>query len=109
MEYKSLDIQGDFTVYCGKPLVRNNGVYCYGDMSDDYVLLIMVISNKTVKGEDGKEFEVPDSIIGQIVSTDQSKSPAEKLAKQFDKKGLFEALDFGIGWLNKFNKKKNPA
>ena len=109
MEYKKEDIKGDFVVYKGKPLVRNNNVYCYGDMADDYVLLLMVISTAKVKTPDGKEAEVPDSIIGQIISTDQSKSPADKLAKQFDKKGLYDALDFGIGWLNKFNKKKDPA
>lgn len=105
-EYKQSGIKGDFLIYRGKPLVRSNNLYCYGDMSDDYVLFLMVISNKTVKLADGTTAEIPDSIITQIVSTDIKKPSHEKLAKQFNKNGLYDALDIGIVWLNKFNKKK---
>lgn len=106
-EYKQSGIKGDFLIYRGKPLVRSNNLYCYGDMSEDYVLFLMVISTKTVKLPDGKStIEIPDSIITQIVSTDSKKPSHEKLAKQFNKNGLYDALDIGIVWLNKFNKKK---
>ena len=39
----------------------------------------------------------------QILSTDPSKSPAEKVAKQFDKDGFYDALDIGLVWLGKLN------
>ncbi len=106
-EYKQSGIKGDFLIYRGKPLVRSNNLYCYGDMSDDYILFLMVISTKKVSPANGKPaVEIPDSIITQIVSTDSKKPSHEKLAKQFNKNGLYDALDIGIVWLNKFNKKK---
>lgn len=101
VEYKANGIQGDYIVYRDKPLVRRNNMYCYGDMKDDYVLFLMVLTTK--KTESG--VEVPDHIIVQVMSTDESKSPSERLAKQFEKNGLYDAIDIGLIWLEKLNRK----
>ena len=99
-DYQSNGVIGDYTVYKDKPLVRKNNLFCYGDMKDDYVLFLMVLTTK--KSELGNE-EVPDHILVQVMSTDESKSPSERLAKQFEKNGLYDALDIGIYWLEKLN------
>ena len=104
-EYKANGLVGDYMVYKDKPLVRKDNMFCYGDMKDDYVLFLMVLTTKTVDigGEAGKE--VPDHILVQIMSTDESKSPSERLAKQFEKNGLYDAIDIGLIWLDKLNRK----
>lgn len=100
-EYKSNGVDGEYIIYKDKPLVRKDNLYCYGNMSDKYVLFLMVISTK--KTSSGAE--IPDYILAQILSTDLSKSPAERLEKQFEKNGLYEAIDIGTVWLDKLNGK----
>ena len=50
-------------------------------------------------------YEVGDQILVQILSTDMSKKPSERVEKQFSKSGLYEAMDIGLIWLDKLNKK----
>lgn len=102
-EYKATGIEGEYIIYRDKPLVRDNNVICYGDMSDPYVLFIMILSKKNVDLGGGKSAEVPDRILLQILSTDESKPSHERVAKQFEKSGLFDAIDIGLVWLDKLN------
>ena len=89
-------IKGKYLMYRGKPLLREKNAICYGDMDDKYILFMLIISNKTINGS-----EVPDRILIQILSTDMSLSPSEKLIKQGEKKGLFDAFDIGLIWLDR--------
>ena len=100
-EYKANGVEGEFLIYKDKPLVRKDNMYCYGDMKDDYVLFLMVVTTK--KTDAG--VEVPDLVIVQVMSTDESKSPADRLAKKFEKNGLYDAIDIGLIWLEKLNRK----
>lgn len=99
-------IEGQNLIFRGKPLLREGNTFCYGSMSDKYVLFMMVLSNKTVKDEKGKDVEVPDKIILQVLSTDTSKPPHERVVKQFDRNGLFDAMDIGLIWLDRLNKEE---
>ena len=87
----------------GKPLVRQGNTYCYGSMKDNFVLFLMVLSTTVEKAQDGTEVEVPDRILLQILSTDNKLPPHERVVKQFDKKGLYEAMDLGLVWLDRLN------
>ncbi len=98
-------VEGQNLVFRGKPLLREGNTFCYGSMSDKYVLFLMVLSNKTVKGEDGKEVEIPDKIIVQVLNTDTKLPPHERVVKQFDRQGLFDAMDIGLVWLDRLNGK----
>ena len=64
----------------------------------------MVLTTKKPEVGNSTE-EIPDQILVQILSTDQSLSPSERLAKQFEKKGLYDAIDIGLIWLDKLNRK----
>ncbi len=99
-------VEGQNLVFRGKPLLREGNTFCYGSMSDKYVLFMMVLSNKTVKDEKGNDIEVPDKIILQVLSTDTSKPPHERVVKQFDRNGLFDAMDIGLIWLDRLNKEE---
>jgi hypothetical protein len=101
-EYKANGIAGDYMISRDKPLVRQGNMYCYGDMKDDYVLFLLVFTTK--KSEINGE-EIPDHVMVQVMSTDESKSPSERLAKQFEKNGLYDAIDIGLIWLERLNRK----
>lgn len=83
-------------MYKGRPLVRcKNDIY-YGNLSDPYVIFMQVLTTKKEKGTD-----VADRVHVTLLSTDTSKSPIERMARQSDKNGLFTALDIGSIWLDR--------
>ena len=98
-------VDGQHIVYRGKPLIRDGNTFCYGTMSDKYVLFLMVLSNKTIKDAEGKDVEIPDKIIVQVVKTDTSLPPHLRVEKQFERTGLYDALDIGMVWLERLNVK----
>ncbi len=101
------NIPGKYLVYRDLPLVREGNMIYYGDMRDKYVLCLMILSYKTVPTQEpGKTVEIPDTVFGQIWSTDTTLSDTERMVRQFDKKGLAEAFDFGISQLERYNRKK---
>ena len=67
---------------------------------------MMVLSNKTVKDDAGKDIEIPDKIILQVLSTDTSLPPHERVVKQFDRNGLYAAMEIGLIWLERLNGKE---
>ncbi len=85
-------VNGKYIMYKGKPLVRENNIICYGDMEDEYYLFLMILTNKKENG-----IEVPDKILVQILSTKEK----NKIIKQGEKSGLYDALDIGIIWLER--------
>ena len=86
-------VSGNYLMYQGKPLIRQDNAYVWGDMKNDRAaLLLLVLSNKEVNGQ-----QVPDNILVQVVSTDDT----QKVLKQGQKNGLFAALDIGSVWLKK--------
>ena len=86
-------VSGNYLMYQCKPLIRQDNAYVWGDMKNDRAaLLLLVLSNKEVNGQ-----QVPDNILVQVVSTDDT----QKVLKQGQKNGLFAALDIGTVWLKK--------
>lgn len=91
----------DFLTYKGKPLVRNGNTIYYGNMSDPYVLCLTVQSTR-----DNGNIEISDNVLIQVINTDPTiVNPAEKVVKKTEKKGLFNALDLGVVWLERKLKK----
>ena len=74
-------VSGNYLMYQGKPLIRQDNAYVWGDMKNDRAaLLLLVLSNKEVNGK-----QVPDNILVQVVSTDDT----QKVLKQGQKNGLY--------------------
>lgn len=85
----------EYTVYCGKPLVKNGNIICYGNPSKKAVLVLTVLTTKDFHGK-----EIPDMIFVQVQDTKTG-----EILKQSEKYGLYEALDLGKVWLDKELKK----
>ena len=96
-------VDGKYLMFRGKPLVREGNQICYGDMQDEYMMYLMILSNKTVTVGNVKT-EVPDRVIVQILKTDTSIVGYERIVKQFDKKGLYEAFNAGLIYLDRLQK-----
>lgn len=87
-----------FIEYKGKALVRQGDSICYGNMSDKHILSLMIMAYKNVGGR-----ELPAKVLIQVLSTDPTKSFAERIVKQGDKDSLFDAIDIGMIWLDRAN------
>ena len=76
--------------YKGRPLVRcGNDIY-YGSMTEPYVVYLQVLNTKKENGVD-----VADKVHIILLSTDDSKPLPERIVRQANKVGLFNALSFG--------------
>ena len=76
--------------YKGRPLVRcGNDIY-YGSMTEPYTVYLQVLNTKKVNGVD-----VADKVHIILLSTDDSKPLPERIVRQANKVGLFNALSFG--------------
>lgn len=89
-----------FLEYKGKPLVRNNNIIYYGDINEPYVVYL-TIKNQT----ELKDIKLADKVMIQLISTDESLNPKERIIKTSEKNGLFNALDLGATWLERQLKK----
>lgn len=93
----TVGIQGKFLEYKGKPLVRQDDELYYGNMSDKFILFMLIMSTK----EDATTHtEVPDKVMIQIKPTDGSNG----VERQKIVDGLYEALDLGGAWLERANR-----
>lgn len=86
--------------YKGKPLVRSGNTIYYGDINDAYVVCINIKNSSKLK-----DIKLAEDVIIQLLSTDDSLSPKDKIIKKSEKKGLFNALDLGSAWLERQLKK----
>ena len=87
-------VDGDFILYRNRPLVREDNIICYGNMSDPYSIQMIVITEKEYKGK-----KVPDQIYVQLLSTDTSKPVNARVVKDIMRSGLSDALDIAVAWL----------
>lgn len=85
-------VAGEYLMYQGKPLVRENDTIIYGDLNNDPCVLCLDIMSYTGEGET----KVPEKVLIQVVD---SRDP-NKIIKQGDKKGLHDAFSLGLTWLD---------
>ena len=91
-------VEGKYLEYLDKPLVREDNTICYGDFNEKCVLILEIMSFKTVDGK-----ELPDDILIQVID---SKDPS-KIIKQGSKEGLHDAFSLGVVWLDLALKSKD--
>ena len=84
-------VKGEYLMYKNKPLVREGNTICYGDKTEKCILILEIMKYKEVDGH-----KVPDSILIQVID---SKDP-NKIIKQGQKNGLYEAFNMGVIWLD---------
>ena len=82
--------------YKNKPLVRCGNIIYYGNISDKFVIKLIINSYNESFG-----FKVADNVSVQLLSTEPNSSSRKKIIKSSEKKGLYQALDISTVWLNK--------
>ena len=95
-EKKSGKKNGGFLMYKGRPLVRSGNVLYYGDMADKCVVMLQILSTKTVK-----DMTVADKVQVQLMSTDPDLRMKERILKKSEKTGQYNAMDIGSIWLER--------
>ena len=83
-------VEGKYLMYKDRPLVREGDTICYGDMTEKYILILEIF---TYKDEGG--VKVPDKILVQVVESEDQ----NKIVRQGEKKGLYDAFGYGLIWL----------
>ncbi len=86
----------EFLMYKGKPLVRCGNTIYYGDLSEKCVVMMQILTTKTVNGK-----EIADKISVQLLSTDEELRMKDRILKKSEKNGLYTALDVGAVWLER--------
>ncbi|MEG1875475.1 MAG: hypothetical protein RR022_08690 [Angelakisella sp.] len=90
--------KNEFLMYRNKPLVRSGKTIYYGFPYEPYVAMLQIIG--TIP--DGvADLQLSNKVMVQILSTDESKNPAERITKKAEKQGLYEALNIASIWLDR--------
>ncbi len=85
-----------FLTYKGKPLVRQGNTLYYGNMYDPFVVMLTIKSTTT-----SGDMELAEKVSVQLISTDPTISPRDRIIKTSEKTGLYNAMDIGSIWLER--------
>ena len=87
-----------YFTYKGLPLVRSKNYFYFGDPSKSHIIFINVLAMD--------DNEVPTKLSLELLLTDESLPPQQRLLKKSEKKSLYDALDIGKIWLDRVLKDK---
>lgn len=85
-----------FLHYKGKPLVRCGSEIYYGDPAEPFIAMLQVMTEQTVE-----DVKMPDKILINILSTDESLPLPQRMIKRTEKNGLYSALSIASIWLER--------
>ena len=85
-----------FLTYKGKPLVRSGNTLYYGNMTDQYVVMMQIQSTKKFK-----DLMIADKVTVQLMNTDPTLRVKDRIIKRSEKDGLYKAMDIGSIWLER--------
>ena len=81
--------------YKGKPLVRSGNTLYYGNPAESGVAMLKILSTR----DDAEKSA--DRVLVQILSTDETLPPKDRMIKKTEKNGLYEALNIASIWLER--------
>ena len=84
----------DILLYKDKPLIRNGNIVYYGNITDKYIIMLQILSNKKVD-----DLDVSGKVAVQLQYTDPDIRTRDRIVKQTEKQGFYEALDLASIWL----------
>ncbi len=96
MAEKKTEKKLPFPMYRGKPLVRSGNTLYYGDMSDEYVIMMQILSTKEFDGE-----QIADKVQVQLMLRDPEIRPKKRIVKKSEQDGLYNAMDISYIWLSR--------
>lgn len=86
----------EFLMYKGFPLVRSNKEIYYGNMSDEFVATIRIVSSHKEN-----ELDISDKLKVTLMRTAKDIDAKDMIVKTSDRNTLFEALDVANIWLTR--------
>lgn len=86
----------DYLVYKGRPLIRSGNVLYYGDMKDEYIIMLQVLGTAPSHG-----LEIANRVMITLMRTDESLNPLERIVKTGEKPGIYSAMDVATVWLER--------
>ena len=90
--------QSKYFTYKGLPLVRSKNYFYFGDPSQTHIIFLTAMALD--------DNEIPTKVSVQLLLTDETLPPSQRLLKSGEKKSLYEALDIGLIWLTRALKNK---
>ncbi len=90
--------KSEYTMYRGRPLVRNGRTIYYGDPGQDFVALLNIVAT-----EKDSEDDLASKVIVQCMATDPTLSPKDRITKRAERDGLYPALQIASIWLDRNN------
>ncbi len=89
-------------IYKGKPLIRCDKILYYGSMTDSHIIRMQIFDTVSDHG-----LPVASKVMVTLMQTDEKLNPAERVVKNGEKKGLYEAIDIADVWLTRALSNKN--
>lgn len=86
----------DYLVYKGRPLIRSGNILYYGDMKDEYIIMLQILD--TVKSHG---LDLANRVMITLMRTDESLNPLERIVKTGEKTGIYSAIDVASVWLTR--------
>jgi len=86
----------EMLTYRGHPLVRSGNTIYLGDERGDYVAMLQILENK-----DFSDMQLPQRVSVQILSTDETLRPKERIKKKTEKDNLYDAINIASIWLER--------
>ena len=82
--------------YKGHPLRRKDNLIYYGTMADKYIIMLQILSTKTVNGLD-----TATKMAVQLQLTDPDLKSRDRVVKRSEKDSLYSAMDVAAVWLER--------
>lgn len=82
--------------YKGYPLMRADNIIYYGSMSDEYIIMMQILSSKKVG-----DLDVATKVALQLERTSSNIKAKDRVIKKTEKNGLYDALDIAEVWLKR--------
>lgn len=86
----------EFFQYKGKPLVRKGNTIYYGDMNEDFVCMLTILSETKIS-----DLSLSEKVQVQLIHTDPKTPVQDMVAKNCQRIGLYNALDIAGIWLDR--------
>ncbi|NLL39783.1 MAG: hypothetical protein GX254_09400 [Clostridiales bacterium] len=82
--------------YKGFPLLRKDNLIYYGNMSDEYIIMLQVLETEKLK-----DLDLSKKVSVQLQYTDPNLKSRDRVVKKTEKDGLYRAMDVGEVWLTR--------
>lgn len=82
--------------YKGRALTRKDKVIYYGSMADKYIIMLQILESK-----DLSDIELATRVSLQLQYTDPTVKSKDRIVKQTETEGLYEAMDIAAIWLER--------